>query len=183
MSNCYFAAKKRDMILEFSGREQKQEVFEKVEKYLSELSLVAVARDFSRPWGGFFVIEEKQAKEFAGIFFPDIEFAAIQLNRKLSPKILIVQPGQRLSWQYHHRRSEIWRIVAGEAGVITSNTDEEGDLQKLELGDKIELNQGQRHRLVGLNNWGIIAEIWQHTDSERPSDEEDIVRVQDDFGR
>ena len=39
------------------------------------------------------------------------------------------------------------------------------------------------HRLVGLSNWGIIAEIWQHTDPEKPSDEEDIVRVQDDFGR
>lgn len=171
------------MALEFSGSEQKREVFEKVETYLSELGLKAVARDFTRPWGGFFVIEESQARDFAGIFFPDIEFASIQLNRKLSPKILVVQPGQRLSWQYHHRRSEIWRIIAGEAGVITSDTDEEGELQKLAVGDKIELRQGQRHRLVGLRNWGIIAEIWQHTDAERPSDEEDIVRVQDDFGR
>lgn len=171
------------MALEFSGSDQKQEVFEKVEKYLSELSLEAVARDFTRPWGGFFVIEEKQAKEFAGIFFPDMEFEALQLNRKLSPKILVVQPGQRLSWQYHHRRSEIWRVIAGEAGVITSDTDKEGELRQLVVGDKIELSQGQRHRLVGLGNWGIIAEIWQHTDAEQPSDEEDIVRVQDDFGR
>ncbi|HEX7017190.1 MAG TPA: phosphoheptose isomerase [Cyclobacteriaceae bacterium] len=171
------------MALKFSGGEQKQEVFEEVEKYLSGLGLTAVARDFSRPWGGFFVIDEGQAREFAGIFFPDIEFASIQLNRKLSPKILIVQPGQRLSWQYHHRRSEIWRVVSGEAGVITSNTDVEGELQRLVVGDKIELRQGQRHRLVGLKNWGIIAEIWQHTDADRPSDEEDIVRVQDDFGR
>jgi mannose-6-phosphate isomerase-like protein (cupin superfamily) len=171
------------MALKFSGSEQKQEVFAEVEQYLSGLGLTAVDRDFSRPWGGFFVIDENQAKEFAGIFFPDIEFAAIQLNRKLSPKILIVQPGQRLSWQYHHRRSEIWRVVSGEAGVITSDTDEEGELQRLVVGDKIELKQGQRHRLVGLNNWGIIAEIWQHTDAQHPSDEEDIVRVQDDFGR
>ncbi|MCU0327251.1 MAG: phosphoheptose isomerase, partial [Spirosomaceae bacterium] len=40
-----------------------------------------------------------------------------------------------------------------------------------------------RHRLVGVNEWGIIAEIWQHTDPKNPSDENDIVRVQDDFGR
>lgn len=183
VANCYFARKKASMVLEFSGEEPKQEVFGSVEKYLSELSLTAVARDFARPWGGFFVIDEGQAKEFAGIFFPDVEFASIQLNRKLSPKILVVQPGQRLSWQYHHRRSEIWRVIAGEAGVVTSDTDQEGSLQRLAVGDKIELSQGQRHRLVGLKNWGIIAEIWQHTDAERPSDEEDIVRVQDDFGR
>ena len=98
------------MVLKFSGNEQKQDVFGEIEKYLSELGLTAVARDFSRPWGGFFVIDESQAREFAGVFFPDIEFASIQLNRKLSPKILVVQPGQRLSWQYHHRRAEIWRV-------------------------------------------------------------------------
>jgi mannose-6-phosphate isomerase len=45
------------------------------------------------------------------------------------------------------------------------------------------LKQGERHRLVGLEDWGVIAEIWQHTDASNPSDESDIVRVQDDFGR
>jgi hypothetical protein len=34
-----------------------------------------------------------------------------------------------------------------------------------------------------LDGWGIVAEIWRHTDVENPSNEEDIVRVQDDFGR
>jgi hypothetical protein len=29
----------------------------------------------------------------------------------------------------------------------------------------------------------MIAEIWQHTNADQPSDEDDIVRVQDDFGR
>jgi mannose-6-phosphate isomerase len=29
----------------------------------------------------------------------------------------------------------------------------------------------------------VVAEIWQHTDADYPSDEEDIIRVQDDFGR
>jgi mannose-6-phosphate isomerase len=29
----------------------------------------------------------------------------------------------------------------------------------------------------------MISEIWQHTDAENPSNEDDIVRVQDDFGR
>ena len=50
-------------------------------------------------------------------------------------------------------------------------------------GDIIRLKQGERHRLMGLDNWGIVAEIWQHIDVDNPSNEDDIVRVQDDFGR
>ena len=38
-------------------------------------------------------------------------------------------------------------------------------------------------RLIGLEEWGMVAEIWQHTDDAHPSAEDDIVRVQDDFGR
>ena len=45
------------------------------------------------------------------------------------------------------------------------------------------MDKGERHRLIGLEGWGIVAEIWQHTDPENPSDEDDIVRLQDDFGR
>jgi mannose-6-phosphate isomerase len=68
-------------------------------------------------------------------------------------------------------------------GVISSLTDQEGELKKYQPGDRIVLKQGERHRLVGLEDWGVIAEIWQHTDASNPSDESDIVRVQDDFGR
>lgn len=49
-------------------------------------------------------------------------------------------------------------------------------------GNQVKLQQGERHRLIGLKDFGIVAEIWQHTDSV-PSDEDDIVRVQDDFKR
>jgi hypothetical protein len=74
-------------------------------------------------------------------------------------------------------------LIGGKAGVVTSMSDTEGKLKELNVGDTIKLAQGQRHRLVGLNGWGIIAEIWQHTDAKNPSDESDIVRLQDDFGR
>ena len=171
------------MSLQVAGKSTKQEVFSEIEKFLQSLNLKTVAKDFERPWGGFFVIDESQAKEFAKIFFPHIEFSSIQLNRKLSPKILVVQPEKRLSWQYHHRRAEIWKVVTGHVGVVTSDTDDEGETKKLKEDDTIELRQGQRHRLVGLNTYGILAEIWQHVDAGNPSDEDDIVRVQDDFGR
>ena len=50
-------------------------------------------------------------------------------------------------------------------------------------GDQIILEQGERHCLIGLDNYSVVAEIWQHTDADHPSDEEDVIRVQDDFGR
>ena len=105
------------------------------------------------------------------------------ITGKLSPKILLISPGIRLSWQYHHRRAEIWQVVQGSVGVISSATDVEGELRILKAGDEIRVKQGERHRLVGLKEWGVVAEIWQHTNPDYPSDEDDIVRVQDDFGR
>ena len=68
-------------------------------------------------------------------------------------------------------------------GVAVSNTDQQGEVDTLKQDQIIQLKQGQRHRLVGLDRWGMISEIWQHTDAANPSDEDDIVRLQDDFGR
>ena len=65
---------------------------------------------------------------------------------------------------------------------MRSDDDTEGELVKFNEGKQVRLAQGERHRLIGLEDYGIVAEIWQHTDSV-PSDEEDIVRVQDDFKR
>jgi hypothetical protein len=67
--------------------------------------------------------------------------------------------------------------------VKRSLNDEEGELVVYQVGETIKLAQGERHRLIGLDTQAIIAEIWQHTDANHPSDEDDIIRVQDDFGR
>ena len=48
---------------------------------------------------------------------------------------------------------------------------------------EISLYKGDRHRIIGINKYSVVAEIWIHTDKNNPSDENDIVRVQDDFGR
>ena len=107
----------------------------------------------------------------------------LKIGGKLSPKILIVKPKARLSWQYHYRRAEIWRVFKGECGIIRSDTDKENEMKIYNEGDQIKLKQGERHRLIGLEDYCLVAEIWQHTDKNNPSNEEDIVRVQDDFGR
>ncbi|HTJ12487.1 MAG TPA: hypothetical protein VL547_10700 [Dinghuibacter sp.] len=171
------------MSLQVTASSSKEQVFSQIEATLKEQGFTIVQHDFARPWGGFFVIEETQAPAFIKTYFPGMEMKDFTITNKLSPKILVVAPGKRLSWQYHFRRAEIWRVVAGEAGVVTSLTDAEGPLKKYQPGDLIKLQQGERHRLVGLDTFGIIAEIWQHTDTSNPSNEDDIVRLQDDFGR
>ena len=139
--------------------------------------------DFKRPWGGFLVIDEKQAKKFADQFFEDITIDSLKIGGKLSPKMLIVNSNARLSWQYHHRRAEIWQVYKGTVGIIRSNDDDQKPLLTLDEGDQVKLKQGERHRLIGLKQQALVAEIWQHTDPNNPSNEEDIVRLQDDFGR
>ncbi len=160
-----------------------ENIFETTQEKIEERGFTIVDKDWNRPWGGFFVIDEDQASQFAKTYFGKEDIDDLKITGKLSPKVLLVQPEKRLSWQYHHRRSEIWRVLEGPVGVITSDTDEQGEVETLESGEFIRLKQGERHRLVGLEEWAILAEIWQHTDPENPSDEEDIIRVQDDFGR
>jgi mannose-6-phosphate isomerase len=167
----------------FSKDDTKEDVFRKIQERLTREGFNVVKTDFERPWGGFFVIDEAQAPSFARHFFPEVKVDDLRIGGKLSPKILVTQPGKRLSWQYHHRRAEIWKLVAGSAGVATSKTDDQGPVKDLGIGEIIRLNQGERHRLVGTNNWGVVSEIWQHTDANFPSDEDDIVRLQDDYGR
>jgi mannose-6-phosphate isomerase len=162
---------------------QKQALFQQVAAHLQREGFTIVQEDQSRPWGGFFVIQEDQAQEFADTYFDGLSVEGLKISGKLSPKILLVAPQQRLSWQYHHRRAEIWQVVQGPVGVVVSDTDEPGEVKSYQVGERIIIRQGERHRLVGLKNWSVLAEIWQHTDINHPSDEEDIVRVQDDFGR
>ncbi len=170
------------MNLFFEGNTDKSAVFEKVSSYINSAMRIR-SSDSERPWGGFLVINEEDTDIFIQKFFPHLTKNDLGISGKLSPKILIVAPGKRLSWQYHHRRAEIWKLIGGTAAVVTSDTDHEGAKKLLSEGDIVELKQGERHRLIGTGDWGILAEIWRHTNVNEPSDENDIVRVQDDFGR
>ena len=161
----------------------KNQIFKNTEKTLINKGLCIDRYDLNRPWGGFFVLDETQAQEFADIYFEGLDVGPLRIAGKLSPKILLVKQGARLSWQYHERRAEIWRVVEGPVGIVRSATDEEGALVSYEAGETIVLEKGERHRLIGLDNWGVVAEFWQHTDPDHPSDEYDIVRVQDDYAR
>ena len=154
-----------------------------IEQKIKSFGFEITSKDFQRPWGGFLVISEEQSQEFANQFFDGINVENIKIGGKLSPKILVVKPNSKLSWQYHHRRAEIWKVFKGEVGVSRSFDDNQKPLIKLIPGDQIRLKKRERHRLIGLSDFAVIAEIWQHTDPNNPSDENDIVRLSDDYGR
>lgn len=157
--------------------------YSEIEETIKSFGFTIKSYDFERPWGGFLVIDETQAQEFSNKFFEGLDVNTLKIGGKLSPKILIVKAAARLSWQYHNRRAEIWQVYKGTAGIIRSDSDEENEMGVYSEGDQIILKQGERHRLIGLNETSVVAEIWQHTDVTHPSDEDDIIRIQDDFGR
>ena len=158
-------------------------MFQEIKKEIESYGFNIDSLDFERPWGGFLVIDESQAQDFSNKFFKGLDVNTLKIGGKLSPKILIVKPAARLSWQYHNRRAEIWQVYKGTVGIIRSDSDVENEMEVHHEGDQILLQQGERHRLIGLDDYCIVAEIWQHTDATHPSDEDDIIRVQDDFGR
>ena len=171
------------MKMNLSGIGASREIFEAVAAFLKRQNLEPQSEDLERPWGGFFTFGEERARDFVGVFFPELSHETLRPNVRLSPKILMVEPRKKLSWQYHHRRAEIWKSLHGDVGVFVSATDLPGPCITLHEDKTIEIPQGQRHRLVGLDTWGVIAEIWMHSDPAALSDENDIVRLEDDFGR
>jgi mannose-6-phosphate isomerase-like protein (cupin superfamily) len=136
-----------------------------------------------KPWGAYLRIAEESLPQFYDCYWKGVDVPQPAPGLRLDPKILIVSPGARLSLQYHHRRGEHWRVLDGPVQV---DLGEDGaTLHEIEAGpgEVLRIPQGKWHRLVGLKTWGRIAEIWEHTDPANPSGEEDIVRVQDDYGR
>mgnify|MGYP000886641070 FL=1 len=158
------------------------DIYSQIKEEINTLGFKVIDFDFDRPWGGFLVIDEKQTSFFISTFFNDLNIN-LSNTKRLSPKILIVNPKSRLSWQYHFRRKELWKIYKGSVGVIRSKNDIENSMDIYKSGDTITFDIQERHRLIGLEDVGVVAEIWQHIDIDNPSDENDIVRLQDDYNR
>ncbi len=162
----------------------KHQIYLQIKNDLISKNLEIESEDFERPWGGFFKISNQCLNKFLSIYFNDIELPFDITKLSVSPKILVVAPGKQLSWQSHERRSELWRVNKGPIGIYTSFTDvQPEEMEIYKTNDIIEIPQGKRHRLSGIDDWGIVAEIWVHKYPENPSDENDIKRIADDFGR
>ena len=69
--------------------------------------------------------------------------------------------------------------------AAVSETDQEGVWQEYAQGQELAYDALVRHRAGARENgeWVVVAEVWQHTDTAHPTDESDIVRLADDFGR
>jgi mannose-6-phosphate isomerase len=82
---------------------------------------------------------------------------------------------RRLSYQTHQKRSEYWVIVSG-AGTVTLD----GTTSVCVAGDAFVIEQGVAHR---IENTGTEELVFTEVQLGTYFGEDDIVRIEDDFGR
>lgn len=107
-----------------------------------------------RPWGTYTVLDESS-------------------NYKI--KRIVVKPGERLSLQMHHHRSEHWIVVSGAAKVTCGERE-----SIVNINESTFIPVGTNHR---LENPGIIPLTIIEVQSGEYLGEDDIVRFQDDYNR
>ena len=109
---------------------------------------------YERPWGDYRTIEQKENYQI---------------------KHIRVKPGKRLSLQYHFKRDEHWTIIRGR-GIAQLND------KSIELGinDIIFIPKESKHRMI--NNTDEFVEFIEIQIGSYLG-EDDIVRLEDDFGR
>jgi len=165
---------------------EKATLVSRIKELATDAGYTVVELNDQKPWGAYIRIDSREADRFVAEFFPGLTPEEARLgmeDAELSPKLLIVAPNQRLSWQYHDRRAERWTFLT-EGGYHKSLSDDEGEVTRAQPGDVVQFQKGERHRLTGVDDkYAIVAEIWQHSDKDNMSDEDDIVRLADDYKR
>jgi mannose-6-phosphate isomerase len=112
-------------------------------------------REFDRrPWGTYTVLEE---------------------DRGFKVKRIEVLPGKRLSYQKHAQRAEHWFVVEGTAKVTL-----DGEEINVPAGEAIDIPIGAAHR---VENPGHVNLVFIEVQRGNYLGEDDIVRLQDDYGR
>lgn len=107
-----------------------------------------------RPWGQYWVLADSETHKV---------------------KRIEVKSGGRLSYQYHHKRSEVWTIVEGKA-IITLD----GIEKEYNVGDVAIIPQGVKHRIENKTQDKVVfIEVQYGT----YFGEDDIVRIEDDYNR
>ena len=107
-----------------------------------------------RPWGTFTVLDE---------------------GEKFKVKRIEVLPGKRLSYQKHSKRTEHWVVVQGTAKVTLDDRE-----IIVSTGEAIDIATGSAHR---VENPGTDLLVFIEVQRGSYLGEDDIVRLQDDFGR
>jgi mannose-6-phosphate isomerase len=107
-----------------------------------------------RPWGRYEVIDEQPTHKIKRIW---------------------VSPGDQLSYQRHKKRAEHWFIIQGEGLAIV-----DGHEIGIRTGSSVDIDIEQLHR---IRNTGMIELIFIEVQTGTYFGEDDIERVEDDFGR
>jgi mannose-6-phosphate isomerase len=107
-----------------------------------------------RPWGSFTILDETE-------------------NFKVKRREVL--PGKRLSYQRHQRRAEHWFVVRGTAKVTLN-----GQEILVNTGDSIDIPLGGAHRIENPSTGDLVIVEIQTGDY---FGEDDIERLEDDFGR
>lgn len=107
-----------------------------------------------RPWGAYWVLEDAHTHKV---------------------KRIKVNPGGRLSLQYHHYRAEVWTIVSGVATITIDNS-----VADYKAGEVAQIPQGAHHRIENKTDDPVVfIEVQYGT----YFGEDDIVRIEDDYNR
>ena len=123
--------------------------------WLNDARGIKTVREFDRrPWGSYTVLEEA----------PTFKVKRIE-----------VLPGKRLSYQKHAQRAEHWYVVSGTAKVTLDGRD-----VTVRHGEAIDIPIGAAHR---VENPGTDDLIFIEVQRGSYLGEDDIVRLEDDFGR
>jgi len=125
-----------------------------VKDYIGLYQNILDSRDNFRPWGHYENLSEHK-------------------NHKV--KRIVVTPGKRLSLQKHRRRSEHWIVVSGEA-IITLDDKE----IFLAAGQSVDIPKGSVHRIM---NPGSLPLVFVEAQMGDYFGEDDIIRLEDDYGR
>jgi|688.fasta_scaffold106858_2 mannose-1-phosphate guanylyltransferase len=153
-----------DKIIKFADQNI-DEVKEKLQKQiqalpedLREANYLEVA---SRPWGIYYVMEDKP-------------------NYKV--KKILVNPGQRLSLQSHKHRSEHWIMVTGTATVEIRNAgkEEKDWVYDIQPNESCYIKANTIHRVA---NYGKIPLVFIEVQVGEYTGEDDITRYEDDYNR
>ncbi|MFO8056470.1 MAG: cupin domain-containing protein [bacterium] len=146
-----------DMVADIRAREViAPHAEDAADRYLElyKLILELKKREEHRPWGYYKVLADE----------PDHKV-----------KRIVVYPGKRLSLQRHQRRSEHWQVLYGEA-VVTLDKEE----LKVGPGECIRIPVNTAHR---MENRGDDNLAFIEVQSGDYFGEDDIERLEDDFGR
>ena len=97
------------------------------------------------------------------------------LTDRYCGKIITIETGRRLSLQYHEAKDEAIHVTAGRLLLLLEDDEGRDVLTELGPGDSAHVPAGRRHRYEAIERVQLVEVSTPELD--------DVVRIEDDFGR